>query len=295
MTSNGQPAERYELCHSTAQIQALQHQYNLTLVSSTPTKAAYMPGWPSAVFGFVLCFVSIIFGLRATEADTNEPRSGLGVCWGVFHIAFTVLLGVMWLISFGTIESEKATGGWLSIIGGYNLFFFAAGTFSLEKPTKTEKVLWWFILPLMVVQVFGCLAVIVQRWEGAVGSIAYNVTDLNGCTPFNGTAYLEKGARSEAFRIIQTVEVVFGDLSIPLSARLADAGSDSVAGVGVAWGCLLMVLYLPEIIYEGVIAGKGTPVVISGDCMLIELNPKWGFLDSEIENWWKATELITGL
>jgi hypothetical protein len=56
-----------------------------------------------------------------------------------------------------------------------------------------------------------------------------------------------------------------------------------------------MVLYLPEIIYEGVIAGKGTPVVISGDCMLIELNPKWGFLDSEIENWWKATELITGL
>lgn len=53
-------------------------------------------------------------------------------------------------------------------------------------------------------------------------------------------------------------------------------------------------LFFPILVYEFVIAGKGRPVVISGNCMLVELDPKLGFLDAEIESWWKALSGITG-
>ena len=53
--------------------------------------------------------------------------------------------------------------------------------------------------------------------------------------------------------------------------------------------------YLPALIYEVIIANKGRPVVISGNCMLVELDPKWGFLETEIPSYWKAFVGITGL
>ena len=54
-------------------------------------------------------------------------------------------------------------------------------------------------------------------------------------------------------------------------------------------------MYIPVIVYEAVIANKGAPVVISGNCMLIELDPRFGFLDSEIEAWWKVLVGFGGL
>lgn len=56
-----------------------------------------------------------------------------------------------------------------------------------------------------------------------------------------------------------------------------------------------ILICIPLLIYECVIATKGMPVVISGDCMLVELDPRWGFLDSEIETFWKALVGIGGL
>lgn len=307
-TVNGQPPERYELCQSPEEIQALQHQYNLTLVSSTPTKAAYMPGWPSALFGVVLCIVTIVTaGSSGDSADNNAQtppsESGLKALWSTlkagwttFHLLFTLLLGIAWIYTFARIEIEKAEGGWLSILGGFNLLFFLAGQAfagSNRDMTRFQSVLIYILMPFVVLEVASSLAVIIQRWNGTVGSIAYEITDLNGCIPFNGTSYLEKGARSTAFKIIQSVEVVFVDLSFSLAFRMAD--SDQDGALVMSWAALLIVLYVPEITYEAIIARKGTPVVISGDCMLVELNPRWGFIDSDIENWWKAAELITGL
>jgi hypothetical protein len=64
----------------------------------------------------------------------------------------------------------------------------------------------------------------------------------------------------------------------------------------IVWAVCVLVAYLPEILYEGIITRwKGTPVVISADWMLAELDPMWGFLDLKIENGWKAIEVITGL
>jgi hypothetical protein len=55
-----------------------------------------------------------------------------------------------------------------------------------------------------------------------------------------------------------------------------------------------LLIWLPVLIYEIHVAVSGTPVVFSGNCMLVELNPKWGFLDSEIETYWKQGWTVPG-
>jgi hypothetical protein len=57
---------------------------------------------------------------------------------------------------------------------------------------------------------------------------------------------------------------------------------------------ILMFIYVPVLVYEVLIAVKGTPVVISGNCMLVELDPRFGFYDSEIDTWWKLLISLGG-
>jgi len=57
---------------------------------------------------------------------------------------------------------------------------------------------------------------------------------------------------------------------------------------------ILMFIYVPVLVYEVLIAAKGTPVVISGNCMLVELDPRFGFYDSEIDTWWKLLISLGG-
>jgi hypothetical protein len=72
-------------------------------------------------------------------------------------------------------------------------------------------------------------------------------------------------------------------------------GGGSRRAKGVIGVCYLF-LACPVLIYKIIIALKGTPVVISGNCVLLELDPKWGFLDSpEIQAWWKVVVSISGM
>ena len=134
---------------------------------------------------------------------------------------------------------------------------------------------------------------------GTVGTVAYQIVDTNGCTPYDGLEYLERGARSRIFRIIQTVEYFYSGIVITGIMFASFGGSDSMGSrqrvLQVAAGLGLLVLWLPILAYEIRIALLGTPVVISGNCMLVELNPKWGFYDTEIEDYWKVLVSLTGL
>jgi hypothetical protein len=47
--------------------------------------------------------------------------------------------------------------------------------------------------------------------------------------------------------------------------------------------------------YEAAIATKGVPVIMAGNCMLVELNLRLGFLNSDIDGWWKTSVGIKGL
>jgi hypothetical protein len=51
---------------------------------------------------------------------------------------------------------------------------------------------------------------------------------------------------------------------------------------------------LAELIFAAVVATKGTPMVVSGNCLLVELSPRKGFLDSEIRTRWKAFSSFMG-
>jgi hypothetical protein len=69
----------------------------------------------------------------------------------------------------------------------------------------------------------------------------------------------------------------------------------------VSWGDMLSigaitsapVLY--EMAYLIVVAVRGNPVVISGNCMLVELNPRLGFYDIRVGGFWKFLMSTTGL
>ena len=150
----------------------------------------------------------------------------------------------------------------------------------------------------------GTWAILIQRWKGIVGSVAYLISDTNGCTPYDALSYLEQGARSSAFKVIQTVEVVYAalvlsGLSFSATWSFYTSGVRNAPGThkeirGFVAGMLLLI-HIPVLIYQSIIAVKGRPVVISGNCMLVELDPRWGFYDSQIENWWKVFVTITGL
>ena len=123
--------------------------------------------------------------------------------------------------------------------------------------------------------------------------------------PYNGTHYLEQGTRSHAFYLIQLAELCVASMFVSpfficalggyCGSYTTDYEREWNAG---RWALFVagaqLLLYFPVLVYECVIAGKGRPVVISGDCMLVELDPKFGFLDSDIVAWWKVVSGITG-
>jgi len=148
-----------------------------------------------------------------------------------------------------------------------------------------------------VIQLVGTLVIVFQRGK-ELGTVAYNITDTRGCLSHNGLGYLEQGARSHAFRGIQIAQVVWAYVSLPLlytPNRKNASGKESSAEIKVAVALSTLVISFPILIYEIVIATKGRPVVLSGNCMLVELDPKLGFWDSEIDNWWKVISMLPGL
>lgn len=51
---------------------------------------------------------------------------------------------------------------------------------------------------------------------------------------------------------------------------------------------------LAELIMTAIVATKGTPIVVSGNCLLVELNPSKGFLDSPVSTRWKVFAYFMG-
>ena len=70
---------------------------------------------------------------------------------------------------------------------------------------------------------------------------------------------------------------------------------ESSKEISTVTGLLFFFLYIPILTYEIIIARAGSPVAISGNCMLVELDPRYGFLDSEIASYWKTLTSLTGL
>lgn len=111
------------------------------------------------------------------------------------------------------------------------------------------------------VQLLGTILIVGDRWQ-KLGTVAYKITDARGCSPYNRFAYLERGARSHAFRAIQTVQCVWSYLAL-LGALVVLFTSGDTEDMAFATRFIstlsILLITIPILIYECVIASKGRP------------------------------------
>ena len=304
--------ELYELCKTDAEIEALQATYALIQVSSTPTKAAMHPAWPETLLGLItnlLTFGQLFLG-------PSDTKSTLALCMFVVTGAFTVVSSISWTISLAIIQIERSTAGWISMLSWLQVVTFLVAATTRKEGPKLPARLVWFAAFFVLFQAIASIVVMAQRWIGDIGTIAYMIDDSGGCVPWNGFGYLERGARSRAFKIIQLAELVYGlafavalfislivlALSIvvaSISPVTGNAGFKEPMMILILYkpgmALLLLLLYVPVLVYEIIIATQGRPVVVSGSCMLVELDPNYGLLNTQIPSAWKALCGIVGL
>lgn len=261
----------WTLSKKSEDVEAFRKLYNLTIVNATPQDAALMPSWPQALVQYILinppinCWSSQTYEVngRVVSRTTITP-------FNILQLIMSPFLFVAWVVAFGMTESSPKTGGWMSVLGWamwFDLFqFYNVFTY----------------IPL-IFQWPASLALTIQRWHGGLGSVAYQVTNLNGCSPHQGLDFLQQGARSHQFRILQTVTFSISTLLGAMSLNNPDQMGTAMAFPALA-----------ELIMTAVIASKGTPMVVSGDCLLVELNPRKGFLDSSISTRWKSFASFMG-
>ncbi|KAF2999679.1 hypothetical protein E8E13_001986 [Curvularia kusanoi] len=285
-TTTGLAAHHWQLSKSHADVEAFRTKHNLILVDSSPTDAALQPSWPQALVQYILIAPPITcwYTSQTTHAVRHSSSFGDPIIinsqyssehqsqtsttltpWSVLQTILSPFLFIMWTISFGTAQHQVDTAGWLSVMG-WALWF-----------DLTHVVLGAYAVPMLLFQWTGSFAVIVQRWTSGFGSIAYSIDNLNGCVPVDGLAYLQQGARAHSFRLLQSITFPVATLFMVLNLRNP-----------ATFNAFLATPALAELIYTAVVASKGTPMVVSGNCLLLELNPRVGFLDSSISTRWKA-------
>lgn len=180
---------RWELARTQADIDALKSQFNLLQVTSKPTLAAFHPGWPqtSVTFVFLIYIVLLVWRkMRGASSYDSEPRDNLS--WEQVNrkvrrqliktIAIPVVTFLAWAVSFGLMHRNLHTAGWNSVT---DWVFWVFVTFALYKEDEAE-VPFKFFVAIIGVQWTASLYLIIQRWIGNIGSIAYEILDSNGCT-----------------------------------------------------------------------------------------------------------------
>ena len=288
----------WTLAKTGSDIERIQSEHNLIRVSSTPTRGAFQPGWPEAVVTIVLVIISGIGLRKAAKRNREQSPAPKNISFNL-SLTVSIITCVAWVASFGIGEASKATAGWISVLG------WAVPLMTGLTYVRFDNPVGLIFLFFAVFQWVGSLTVIVQRWCGSMGSIAYEINDARGCIPYGDSlAFLVGGIRSRAFRIMQLVNFVFLSFGCYIMWMMIMEDEDHedeypedfrvhLAKVSCTWICGIIALV--EIIYLAIIASKGQPVVISGNCMLVELNPYLEFFDSEIENWWKVLVGLTGI
>jgi len=270
----------WELAKSDQEIESFHQQNNLTLVTSEPTLAADHPGWPQALFQYVVLAPPIYcFNRRWPKSKTIFP-------WIIARVSTA-----FWFTAFVKAQILQKVAGWSSVLG-----WIPWCSLAIELHAWNAEGL--ILLATVVTGIQWCLSLvtIVERWSGAFGSIAYLVTSTNGCTPFqNDISSLQSGIRTRPFLVFQTVQfflaslymLAYGNKYRKEPVDYIDKGKDRLNRE-------LAVFILVELIYSCVVATRGRPMIVSGNCLLVELDPRLGFYDSVIPADWKAITSFMG-
>ena len=252
--TTGLPIHHWQLAKSQKDIDFFRTEHNLILVDSSPTDAALHPSWPQALVQYFLIAPPIDYMFETGSSALD-----------LLQVILSPLLCMVWTMSFGVAQHQIETAGWLSVMG-WALWF-----------EQFYSHLEWYALPMLFFQGTGSFSVIIQRWTSRFGDIAYQINHLNGCKPVDGLGYLQQGARTHSFRVFQSVTFPVATCCMILANI---KGENRKRGEGFTKS--LVIPALAELIYTVVVASQGTPMVVSGNCLLVELNPRVGFLDSVI-------------
>ena len=271
--STGLPSHHWQLAKTADEIEQFRQQHNLTFVESHAQEAALMPSWPQALVQYI--FIQPPISCSSSSSITVNGQiisQSRGANFWVLVFASPILF-VAWTVSWGLTQASKTNAGWISVLGWSSWL-----SLSFEGG--------WLVttFPLLF-QLAASFAMIIQRWCGSVGAVAYQIVDLHGCTPNEGLSFLEQGARSRQYRIFQTV--IFSFAVFCGICHLQDCDRKAFAGQ-------LALIAFAELIMDAVVANSGTPMVVSGNCLLVELSPRLGFLDSGISTGWKALSSFMG-
>jgi hypothetical protein len=145
----------------------------------------------------------------------------------------------------------------------------------------------------------GGLYFIIGRLHGSIGAIAYHITNLNGCelavSPTDPA--LVGGHYAKQYRIMQVVNFIVVSMYMVLDFVLVRKKLGVVAltlvivPIGIAYLVEFLILN-----FETSTNSKNPPVLLSGSCALVELNPtKYGYYDSEIAVYWKVFMTVLGI
>ncbi|KAK5654612.1 hypothetical protein OQA88_7242 [Cercophora sp. LCS_1] len=319
--------EQYRLCEKDIDVAILQKNYALIRVDAIPTHAAMHPGWSTVLATLIINFGVYLWG-KFTEHGVYLNRFisfilpfGITVLWfATFIIAQTNYTSAGWISASLTTM--------MALLATMVDWFIAVFVWGDSRRTQSSASRWPVVVVgifcfVGILEVACVLAAVVQRFMASTeyGSVAYEIADDNGCSPRGGDSdfeFLQQGTRSRIFSIIQLVQAVYSvaivlamvpfalgrgrrmvkemmlDTGIPNPNAFGTLMNYLVAVRGVArfmqayLPVATLVTGVPLLLYGAILATRGVPVAVSGNCMLVELSPRFGFMDSEIDLWWRA-------
>ncbi|KAK4444797.1 hypothetical protein QBC34DRAFT_474324 [Podospora aff. communis PSN243] len=138
--------------------------------------------------------------------------------FSVVFVPFTLV--TVWAATWGIAQSRRTTAGWTDVnLTWCGPLLLMSSSFLADEGTGSWR--WICVLGLALVSVFNVaavLAIVVQRLRAVndFGTVAYNITNTNGCAPQGDISFLARGARSGDFKTIQAIQAFCSLSSIPI-------------------------------------------------------------------------------
>ncbi|KAF3938668.1 hypothetical protein ABW19_dt0206070 [Dactylella cylindrospora] len=268
------PIDFWRLFKDPKEVEVFRERYNLTIVTATPVDAAYMPSWQHGLIEFIFMnppfrFLERWMGIvNWTFFPAELIKFIQRKIRGVILLAFVII----WVVAWMMVLVNTAYGGWLPVLNW--VAWLEAKPFRPEFAYTVAIVIWSITL-----------VTVMLRWI-VLGKTAYVINDWVDCTPSEDWGSLGRGVRSNQFRILQTVTWSIASLAVIQSWRLPGKIAD-VASIA-------SMLAFAEFVFTIYVAMRGTPMVVSGNCLLVEQSPALGFLDSSVPGTWKRIGSIMG-
>jgi hypothetical protein len=206
----------------------------------------------------------------------------------------TIFENMLWLATFGIVLANPSEAGWPSILQWVHLGVLAYITLGDEENNGLDLLR--IALRFLVVFEYGAtLYLLIGRSAGSVGNVAYKITNLNGCTlatSMSDPNFVGGWLRGPVLAI-QWVNFVLATVTAIVSTCMS--WEHNLRVKYQVFFFFFISLCLSEILVFVVKGSNGVPFFLSGDCALIELDPRAAYYNSEIDAYWKAFMTILGV